>query len=92
MMIFFRIALFLSFWVLLLQPSASGQTLKKALGDSQGQPIVIKSNSLEFDHQRKMVTFSGECRCQEGRLDYSTSEDDCLLRGEGEGIRARKTA
>jgi len=59
MMIFFRFALFLSFWVLLFQPSANGQTLKKALGDSQGQPIVIKSNSLEFDHQRKMVTFSG---------------------------------
>jgi lipopolysaccharide export system protein LptA len=59
MMIFFRFALFLSFWVLLFPPHASGQTLKKALGDSQGQPIVIKSNSLEFDHQRKMVTFSG---------------------------------
>ena len=59
MMIFFRFVLFLGFWVLLFPPNASGQTLKKALGDSQGQPIVIKSNSLEFDHQRKMVTFSG---------------------------------
>ncbi len=59
MMTFFRFALFLSFWVLLFAPNASGQTLKKALGDSQGQPIVINSNSLEFDHQRKMVTFSG---------------------------------
>jgi lipopolysaccharide export system protein LptA len=59
MMILSRFLFFLSFWVLLFQPSASGQTLKKALGDSQGQPIVIKSNSLEFDHQRKMVTFSG---------------------------------
>ena len=59
MMIFFRFALYLSFWVLVFQPSASGQTLKKALGDSQGQPIVIKSDSLEFDHQRKRITFSG---------------------------------
>jgi lipopolysaccharide export system protein LptA len=58
-MILSRICLFLSFWVLLVAPSASGQTLKKALGESQGQPIVIKSNSLEFDHQHKMVTFSG---------------------------------
>jgi lipopolysaccharide transport protein LptA len=59
MMILFRFSFFLSLWVLLLAPGASGQTLKKALGDSQGQPIVIKSDSLEFDHQRKMVTFSG---------------------------------
>lgn len=59
-MIPFRICLFLSFWVLfVVAPGASGQTLKKALGESQGQPIVIKSDSLEFDHQRKMVTFSG---------------------------------
>jgi lipopolysaccharide export system protein LptA len=60
MMIFFRFALFLSFWVLLFAPGANAQSLKKALGDSQGQPIVIKSNTLEFDHQRKMVTFSGK--------------------------------
>jgi len=59
MMILFRCFLFLSLWVLLLAPGASGQTLKKAFGDSQGQPIVIKSDSLEFDHQHKMVTFSG---------------------------------
>jgi len=59
MMTLFRFSLFLSFWILLFAPGASGQTLKKALGDSQGQPIVIKSDSLEFDHQRKMVTFSG---------------------------------
>jgi len=59
MMIFMRFALLLSFWVLLFAPGANGQSLKKALGDSQGQPIVIKSNSLEFDHQQKMVTFSG---------------------------------
>ncbi len=59
MMILFRYFLFLSLWVLLLAPGASGQTLKKAFGDSQGQPIVIKSDSLEFDHQRKRVTFSG---------------------------------
>jgi lipopolysaccharide export system protein LptA len=59
MMIFFRFALFLSVWVLLFAPAANGQSLKKALGDSQGQPIVIKSNTLEFDHQSKMVTFSG---------------------------------
>ncbi len=59
MMIFFRFVLFLSSWVLLFPTHASGQTLKKALGDSQGQPIVIKSDRLEFDHQRRMVTFSG---------------------------------
>jgi lipopolysaccharide transport protein LptA len=59
MMILFRFSLFLSFCVLLFAPGANGQTLKKALGDSQGQPIVIKSNSLEFDHQHKRVTFSG---------------------------------
>jgi len=59
MMIIFRFFLFLSFWVLLFAPGASGQSLKKAFGDSQGQPIVIKSDSLEFDHRRKMVTFSG---------------------------------
>ena len=59
MMIFMHFALLLSFWVLLFAPGANGQSLKKALGDSQGQPIVIKSNSLEFDHQQKMVTFSG---------------------------------
>jgi lipopolysaccharide export system protein LptA len=59
MMIFFRFVLFLSVCVLLFSPQAGGQTLKKALGDSEGQPIVIKSNSLEFDHQRKMVIFSG---------------------------------
>jgi lipopolysaccharide export system protein LptA len=59
MMNLFRFALLLSSWILLFPPSASGQTFKKALGDSQGQPIVIKSNSLEFDHQRKQVTFSG---------------------------------
>jgi lipopolysaccharide export system protein LptA len=59
MMTLFRFALFLSVCVLLFSPQAGGQTLKKALGDSEGQPIVIKSNSLEFDHQRKMVTFSG---------------------------------
>jgi len=59
MMVLLRFSLFLCFWALLFAPCASGQTLKKALGDSQGQPIVIKSNSLEFDHQRKMVTFSG---------------------------------
>jgi lipopolysaccharide export system protein LptA len=59
MMIFFRFALFLSVWVLLFAPAANGQSLKQALGDSQGQPIVIKSNTLEFDHQSKKVTFSG---------------------------------
>jgi lipopolysaccharide transport protein LptA len=59
MIILFRYFLFLSLWLPLLAPGASGQTLKKAFGDSQGQPIVIKSDSLEFDHQRKMVTFSG---------------------------------
>jgi lipopolysaccharide export system protein LptA len=59
MMKLLRFTLFLSFWILLFPPGASGQLLKKALGDSQGQPIVIKSDSLEFDHQRKMVSFSG---------------------------------
>ena len=59
MMTLFRFSLFLTFFIVLFAPGANGQTLKKALGDSQGQPIVIKSNSLEFDHQRKMVTFSG---------------------------------
>jgi lipopolysaccharide export system protein LptA len=59
MMIFFRFSLLLSLWVLLFAAGANGQTLKKAIGDSQGQPIVIKSNSLEFDHQKKKVTFSG---------------------------------
>jgi lipopolysaccharide export system protein LptA len=59
MIMFFRLALLLSVGVLLFLPSANGQSLKKALGDSQGQPIVIKSNSLEFDHQNKKVTFSG---------------------------------
>lgn len=59
MMVFTRFILFLSGCLLLLQNPASGQTLKKAFGDSKGQPIVINSNSLEFDHQRKMVTFSG---------------------------------
>jgi lipopolysaccharide export system protein LptA len=54
-----RFILFLSFWILWFPPSAGGQTLKKAFGDSQGQPIVIKSNSLEIDNQRRMVTFSG---------------------------------
>jgi lipopolysaccharide export system protein LptA len=60
MMILFRFALFLSFWVLLFAPGANAQSLKKALGDSQGQPIVIRSNTLEFDHQSKRVTFSGK--------------------------------
>jgi len=59
MMILFRFALFLACGVLLGPPAASGQSLKKALGESQGQPIVIKSDTLEFDHQRKQVTFSG---------------------------------
>jgi len=59
MMILFRFALFLGCWVLLLPPAASGQTFKKALGESQGQPIVINSDSLEFDHQRRQVTFRG---------------------------------
>jgi lipopolysaccharide export system protein LptA len=61
MRILLRFTLFLSFWILWFPPNAGGQTqtLKKAFGDSQGQPIVIKSNSLEIDHQRKMVTFSG---------------------------------
>lgn len=59
MMILFRFSLFLACWTLLFAAGANGQTLKKALEDSQGQPIVIKSNSLEFDHQRKRVTFSG---------------------------------
>ncbi len=59
MMMLFRFSLLLSFCVLFFAPGANGQTLKKALGDSQGQPIVIKSDSLEFDHQRKRVTFSG---------------------------------
>lgn len=59
MTILFRFTLFMSFCALLFASSANGQTLKKALEDSQGQPIVIKSNSLEFDHQRKRVTFSG---------------------------------
>ena len=59
MMSLFRFSLFLSFWILVFAPAANGQSLKKALGDSQGQPIVIKSDTLEFDHQRKMVTFSG---------------------------------
>jgi lipopolysaccharide export system protein LptA len=59
MMMLLRFTLLLSFWILWFPPSAGGQALKKAFGDSQGQPIVIKSNSLEFDHQRKMVTFSG---------------------------------
>jgi lipopolysaccharide export system protein LptA len=59
MMIFFRIALFLGVCILLSAPSASSQSLKNAIGASQGQPIVIKSNSLEFDHQRKMIAFSG---------------------------------
>ena len=59
MIILFRFSLFLTFFIMLFAAGANGQTLKKALGDSQGQPIVIKSNSLEFDHQRKMVTFSG---------------------------------
>ena len=59
MTMLFRFSLFLSFCGLLLAAGANGQTLKKALGDSQGQPIVIKSNTLEFDHQRKRVTFNG---------------------------------
>jgi lipopolysaccharide export system protein LptA len=59
MMGLLRISLFLSFWVLVLAPAVNGQSLKKALGDSQGQPIVIKSDTLEFDHQSKRVTFSG---------------------------------
>jgi len=59
MMILFRFALFLACASLLAAPAARGQTLKKALGESQGQPIVIKSDTLEFDHQRKQVTFRG---------------------------------
>ena len=54
-----RFAIFLGCWFLLSPPATSGQTLKKALGESQGQPIVIKSDTLEFDHQRKQVTFQG---------------------------------
>jgi lipopolysaccharide export system protein LptA len=54
-----RFILLLSFCILWFPPNAGGQMLKKAFGDFQGQPIVIKSNSLEFDNQRKMVTFSG---------------------------------
>jgi lipopolysaccharide export system protein LptA len=59
MMSLFRFSVFLSFWVLAFAPAAHGQSLKKAFEGSQGQPIVIKSDTLEFDHQRKMVTFSG---------------------------------
>jgi len=59
MMTFSRFVFFLSCCILLFHLPASGQTLKQALGDSQGQPIVIKSDRLEFDHQRKRVTFSG---------------------------------
>jgi lipopolysaccharide export system protein LptA len=64
MKVLLRFFLFLTFWSVLFAPDAHGQTLKKALGDSQGQPIVIKSNTLEFDHQRKMVTFSGNVDAQ----------------------------
>ncbi|MCU0594919.1 MAG: hypothetical protein MUC98_05570, partial [Desulfobacterota bacterium] len=59
MKILFRLSLCLSLWALFVVPGASGQSLKKAFGDSKGQPIVIKSDTLEFDHQRKRVTFSG---------------------------------
>ena len=59
MMSLCRFSLFVSFWVLVFAPAANGQSLKKAFGDSQGPPIVIKSDTLEFDHQRKMVTFTG---------------------------------
>ena len=54
-----RLAIFLNCCFLLSPPAASAQTLKKALGESQGQPIVIKSDTLEFDHQRNQVTFRG---------------------------------
>ena len=59
MITLFRFALFLCFSALLVPLPASGQAFKKALGGSQGQPIEIKSDTLEFDHQRKQVTFSG---------------------------------
>jgi lipopolysaccharide export system protein LptA len=81
MMIFFRIALFLGVCILLSAPSASSQSLKNAIGASQGQPIVIKSNSLEFafsgnvDAKRedwtilcqKMVVYYGEKSKESGQ-------------------------
>jgi lipopolysaccharide export system protein LptA len=59
MMVLLRFILLLGFCILWFPPNAGGQVLKKAFGDFQGQPIEIKSNSLEFDNQRKTVTFSG---------------------------------
>lgn len=59
MMIFFRFALFLVCGVLSGPSVSSSQVLKETLGESQGQPIVVKSDTLEFDHQRKQVTFRG---------------------------------
>jgi lipopolysaccharide export system protein LptA len=97
MMKLLRFTLFLSFWILLFPPGASGQLLKKALGDSQGQPIVIKSNSLEFDHQRKMVSFSGNVeakredwtiQCQKLTVYY---EEKGKEPAQKESVKAEKT-
>jgi lipopolysaccharide export system protein LptA len=85
MMMSLRFILLLGFCILWFPPNAGGQMLKKALGDFQGQPIVIKSNSLEFDNQRKMVTFSGNVeakredwtiQCQKMIIYYKEKDKD----------------
>jgi lipopolysaccharide export system protein LptA len=83
MMMLLRFTLLLSFWILWFPPSAGGQSLKKAFGDSQGQPIVIKSNSLEFDNQRKMVTFNGNVEAK--REDFTIQCQKMIIYYEEKG-------
>jgi lipopolysaccharide export system protein LptA len=56
-------------WLCLVaSPSVSADRVQKDLEKGKGQSIVIKSNSLEVDNKKRVVTFTGNVDARRGDL------------------------
>jgi lipopolysaccharide export system protein LptA len=56
-------------WLCLVaSPSISADRVKKDVEKGKGQSIVVKSNSLEVDNKKRVVTFTGDVDARRGDL------------------------
>ena len=54
------VSIFVLFLCLGLNSTVQSETIKKSLGKSEQVPIVIKSDTLEVDNEKNVITFAGK--------------------------------
>jgi lipopolysaccharide export system protein LptA len=63
------LSLIMGAWLCLIaSPSISADKVQKDLEKGKGQSILIKSNSLEVDNKKRVVTFTGNVDARRGDL------------------------